>query len=293
MLKLLERAVASVDQRLVVLAPPDRALPDTFTACDFDASRHTTLLRDVQRLRGAVYLQDGAITDDQLTPDGVHETPEDQQAWHLVVLNAAGEPTACAWYREHRGGVQFGRLRLQQCPLAADPDWRDTLWHAVTRDITRAQQDGLSYAEVGGWAVAPESRRTPVPLLLALATYSLARLCGDALSITTATTRHASCEILSRIGGTELEFGGRVLPRYYDPRYQCEMQILRFDSRAPQRRYEGIVSRLEETLSDVTVVARPYWPMMRASRRAPAVPAGVLLTGQRLAREVRPALTVA
>jgi len=185
------------------------------------------------------------------------------------MVDSADQVTACAWYRELRGYAQFSRLRLRHCPLASAPEWRDTLWGAVTRDIDSALRDGLHYAEVGGWAVVPERRRSSEPLILALATYALARICGGALTITTATTRHRSCEILGRIGGQPLALAGLTLPPYYDPRYGCDMRILRFDSRTPHPRYEPIVTLLESKLANVAVVARPYWPMMREPRRAP------------------------
>ena len=269
MYRSLDRTLRSVGQRLTLLAPPDRAVPETFSRCVFDPDRHSGLLENLQRFRGSAYLEDGAVTPDHLTPDGRHETPEDAQAWHLVLTNEVDDIIACAWYREHCSCVHFSRLRLRQCPLAAAPEWRDTLWAAVTDEIARARQDSLHYAELGGWAVAQNSRCTFEPLVLALATYSLARICGGALGITTATTRHASAHILARLGGAPLERDGVVIPPYFDPRYGCTMQILRFDSRAPSPKFAGIVALLAEKLSEVSVIARPYWPMMRDSRPTP------------------------
>jgi len=265
-MKLLERAVGCVEQRLVLVAPPERAIPDTFTSCDFDASSHSELIREVQRVRGAVYLEDGAIDASQLS-DGLHKTPEDEYAWHVLLFDEADDLIACGWYREHHNRVEFSRLRLRHCPLATDPDWRDKLWSAVTGDIAQAHRDGLRFAEVGGWAVAEKSRCTVTPMLLALATYSLSRICGGAIGITTATTRHGSCDILSRLGGHPLNVRGEIVPRYYDSRYRCDMEILRFDSRMPHPRFEPFVAQLEERLAEVSVVARPYWPMMREPRR--------------------------
>ena len=50
-------------------------------------------------------------------------------------------------------------------------------------ELARARHAGLKYAEVGGWAVARESRCTAEGLLLALAAYSLGRILGGALGI--------------------------------------------------------------------------------------------------------------
>jgi hypothetical protein len=64
--------------------------------------------------------------------------------------------------------------------------------------------------------------------------------------------------------------GESVVPRYFDPRYDCEMEILRFDSRFPGRRYSGLVGLLQEKMRDIHVIA-PAMSMPRIGRNlAPA-----------------------
>jgi len=55
------------------------------------------------------------------------------------------------------------------------------------------------------------------------------------------------------------------VPRYFDPRYDCEMEILRFDSRYPGRKYSGLISLLQEKMRDIHVIA-PAMSTSRASR---------------------------
>jgi hypothetical protein len=264
LLNRLDRTIASLAQRLVLLAPPDVAIPDEFAACEFDLERHTALLQDIQRFRGAVYCEEGAIRREQLSDGGLHLTPEDNQSWHLLLMNRNGGISACAWYREYDSRVYFDRLRLKHCALARAPEWRELLWQAVDRHIADARREGLRYAELGGWAVARESRATTETLLLAVATYALSRIGGGALGITTATIRHQSASILCRLGGRPLDVDGTVLPPYYDSQYDCVMEIVRFDSRAPNARYSGLVEQVHAKLLDTRVVARPYWPLMRS-----------------------------
>jgi hypothetical protein len=133
--------------------------------------------------------------------------------------------------------------------------WRDTLWKGVESELARARRDYLRYAEVGGWAVEKESRRTSVGPLLALAGYSLGQIGGGCLGITTATVRHCSSSILRRLGGSPLEVAGSTIPSYYDPKYRCEMEILRFDSRRPNPKHAGLIDALREKMADVRVVA--------------------------------------
>ena len=272
MLRLLERNVATIQDRLVLLAPSESSIPSSFNNVSADTDLHGQLVREMQRLRGAIYLGDGAIREHQLSDDGLHQTPEDQKSWHLLMLNKRQEVSACAWYLQHETNVTLEDLRVRSCPLSESPTDRDHLARAVESEIRRAGKDRLKYAEVGGWAVSKECRCTSEGLVLALAAYSLGRVCGGVLGITTATVRHSSSTILRRLGGSSLEYRGRNVPAYFDQRYDCEMELLRFDSRRPSRKYEGLVQMLQERLTDVRVIAaldepayrgvQPYLPQL-------------------------------
>jgi hypothetical protein len=280
MRKLLERSVASVDKRLVLLAPPDIAVPDCFRNVTFDSLRHQQLVQETQRLRGNVYLADGALKPESLSPEGLHRTPEDERSWHLIMLDQQGEVSSCAWYLEHDTTARFEQLRVRTCPLNKIDGWRERLWHAVESELQRARQEQLRYAEVGGWAVAKRSRCTCEGLVLALAAYSLGRTLGGALGITTATVRHSSSTILRRIGGSHLEFEGSAIPPYYDPRYECQMELLRFDSRRPNVKYNGLIEALRRKLAGVPVIARVRHDVEREPFTSAAAPFSSLSVSQ-------------
>jgi hypothetical protein len=274
MLKLLERHIASVDTRLVLLAPPETQWdwPAVFPKVDVDPESHQRLIQEVQRLRGSIYLNDGAINLDQLSHDGLHRTPEDDKSWHLLMLNGKGGISACTWYRQHTNKVYFQRLRLRNCPLATMEDWCTKLWKAVESEIASARQAGLHYAEIGGWAVTKESRCTADGIVLALTAYALGRISGGTLGITTATVRHHSASILKRIGGQHLEVDGSPVPPYYDPHYRCVMEILRFDSRQPSTRFSHLIEMLCDKLAEVRLIAKPLWPMPQLGERMQTQP---------------------
>jgi hypothetical protein len=255
MFKLLERTIDSLDERLVLLAPPAE-VPSFFRDIDANPLRHEMFKKEMQKLRGSIYLDDGAVQREQLSIDGLHETPEDDRSWHLLTVDARERVTGCAWYLEHSGAVRVDDLRVRHCPLTRVKAWREALWKGVESELARARREYLRYAEVGGWAVAKESRCTSEGLLLALAGYSLGRIGGGCLGITTATVRHCSSSILRRLGGSPLEVGGSIIPSYYDPKYRCQMEILRFDSRRPNAKYAGLIELLREKMADVRVVAR-------------------------------------
>lgn len=258
MLKALERNIASLDERVVLVAPSVASVSDFFMNVEVDAHKRGQFLRAVQKLRGSIYLKDGAIRADQLSRDGLHQTPEDEKGWHMLLLDKQQQKiSACALYLEHENTVPFEELRVRQCPLAENEDWRPRLRKAIQSELARARRDKLQYVELGGWAVSEESRGTAGPLALALAVYGFSRRCGGALGMTTATFRHCSATILKRLGGSRFEVDGITLPPYYDPRYECIMEMLRFDSRQPNQKYVGLIDQLRDKLAKIRVIARP------------------------------------
>jgi hypothetical protein len=280
---LLERTITSHGKRLVLLAP-SADVPASFANVTVDAARHDALLEEMQALRGKIYLEEGAVRREQLSLRGLHRTPEDDRSWHLLMVDEHRRVSACAWYLQHDRGVQPEQLRVQHTPLARN-HWRRALWSGVSAEITRARREFLRYVEVGGWAVAKEAGGMSDGLVIALAGYSLGQLSGGCLGITTATVRHCSSTILRKLGGARLDAAGVSVPSYYDPRYDCEMEILRFDSRRPNAKYSPLVDSLRQIMTEIPVIAAPglrleirqqparsvypIWPVAAGSRIAP------------------------
>ena len=70
MLKLLERNIATVEERLVLVAPPQTRIPDLFKRVTVDSVRHGRLVGEMQAMRGGVYLQGGYLTPSSCRPEG-------------------------------------------------------------------------------------------------------------------------------------------------------------------------------------------------------------------------------
>jgi hypothetical protein len=236
--------------RLVLLAPSADGVAHAFRHVDVRPTHHERLLGSLQQLRGRVYLQDGAIEPRQLTADGRHVVEADAASWHLVSVQPDGRVTGCARYLPHHGHIRLEDLGVWNSALARHHYWQPWLRMAVESEIERASERGVAYVEVGGWAIAEDRRLTADAIELVLAAYALAKTVGGCLGITTATVRNCSSRILRKVGGRSLEIAGRLLPSYYDPQYRCEMEILRFDSHAPNPRYlaqiDGMAGRFAE-----------------------------------------------
>ena len=259
-----QRRFSDPSRRLVLLAPPNAFIPKIFHDARENYQEHRSLLSQIQRFRGRVYLADGAIEPSDLI-DGRHVAAADEHSWHFLVHDRNGEIAGCIRYQAHDLGSLLLRLAVFNTSLAACPEWGPTLKQAVESEIALAKTRQLSFVEVGGWAVAEHVRGTAEPLRLGLVAYSLGQLMGGAVGLCTATRRHCSSSILRRIGGRVLEYAGTAIPTYYDPQYACEMDILRFHSWNPNPRYEQWIEEIRNSLQRLTIIL--------SSDRAPALAA--------------------
>jgi len=236
-----------------LLAPPVASLTKIFQSVLVDFLQHAWFLGEVQRLRGRVYLQDGAVENHQLSADGRLEHPGDPKSWHLLITNSVGQISGCMRYSP-ADGASFHHLDIARSALACSSKWGMRLRNAIEAKKADAQRREISYAELGGWALTEEVRGSRLALRMAVTMYALAELLGGALCTTTATTRHRSSTILKKVGGYGLVSDGLELPPYYDPQYKCEMEILRFDSHSPNPKYKLWVEECRKHLANLTVI---------------------------------------
>jgi hypothetical protein len=239
---------------LMLLAPSSDAVPGAFRRLYVDSSCHGRALRQLQRLRGRVYLEDGAIRPSQLSADGRHRVAADSVSWHLLTVQPGGRVTGCARYRPYDGVPRFEDLDVRASALARQAAWRRRVREAVEGQLAQARRRRVGVVEVGGWAIAPEWRFTSVALEIVLSMFALARHLGGCIGLTTATVRNGSSRILQKLGAGPLELAGTRLPAYYDPHYRCRMEMLRLDSSMPGPKYSDLIDSIGARLLELTVV---------------------------------------
>jgi hypothetical protein len=255
--------ITSSQTQLVILPPARSAAPRVFRNIEIDSRRYDRMLAEMQRLRGRVYLRDGAIQADELTPDGRHKLAIDERSWHILLLDDGSRVSGCLRYLEERKSSRFDELWIYQSALSHSPVWGKKFRRAVEMEMARAWQKRIGFGVVGGWAIAEERRRTIDPLRMVLTTCGLFRLLGGCAGLATATVRHGSASILRRIGLTPLTVDGLELPPYYDPRYRCQMEALRFDSDFPSPKYAAAIEETSSRMELGPVICRedyvPEW----------------------------------
>lgn len=238
----------------MLLAPADGRL-QPFTGKITRSTRlHHELIAALQRHRGRVYLEDGAISERELTGER-HISPVDLSSWHLLIMGASGKILGCTRFRHLPNSVSAQELTVSRAPVAQCPTWGSAFRASIDSELDSARQAGFAYVEVGGWALDQCVRGTADALKTVLATYALGQIQGGAMGISTATTRYGSAGILRRLGGQPLEWRGTKIPAYYDGSYGCTMEVLRFDSRYPNPRYAPMVRDLRSLIARMHIVS--------------------------------------
>ncbi|HEY1758876.1 MAG TPA: hypothetical protein VGG72_26115 [Bryobacteraceae bacterium] len=238
-----------------MLAPTQGAAPSSFSGVQSNVSLYQDLLFEMQELRGRVYLEDGAIQPSQLQ-DGRHVLGIDEESWHLLILNERHQVRGCIRCRHHTPDVNPQELAVSNSALASAVEWRRPLENALSEEFEVARRRGCNLAEAGGLALDQEIRGTTAALRLVLAIYALTELLGGVVGLSTVTQRHCSASILRRIGGRPLESAGLQLPPYYDPVYDCQMEVMRFYSWDPNPRYRIWVDEIKAELGETCVLTR-------------------------------------
>jgi hypothetical protein len=246
---------SGVDRGSLLLAP-DCVKASPFANVVADTVGHQARLREAQRLRGRIAVQENAIPASELLPDGRHVQSADRHSWHLLTLDAEGRVAACMRYHAHSIDATFEDLSICHSTLAESEDWGSQLRSAVETDLRHARRRGWSYVELGGWVISEAMRCTTEALRMIANAYAFAQLCGGAMGITTASTRRCSAAILKRIGGQRLRARGVELPAFYDTHYRCHMEILRFDSSRPNPRYRPWMEACRTRLQGIRVICR-------------------------------------
>jgi len=214
-------------------------------------------------------LEDGAITPQELTPDGRHVLPIDKQSWHVLSIDRTGAVAGCLRFLEESSASRFEDLWLRSAAVARCPAAGLKVRKAIEDEMARARDERLRFGEVGGWAISKERRHGSEALRIVLSTYALLQLLGGCIGLATATVRHGSAEILKKIGLSKLCTEDASVEAYYEPQYDCLMEMLRFDSRRANGRFMGWIEELRSHMAGVSVIAygepMPLFPIWGAA----------------------------
>lgn len=219
-----------------------------------DRTERARLLGEMQRLRGFVALQEGAINASMLDSSSRHVMPGDEQSWHVLRMARDGRVGGCARILVHPRNVIFERLRIATTAVARSASWARHVQDAVESELNRARLNDLTTIEPGGWVVDQDLRGTRDAVSIALGAFAWAQILGDCVGFLTATVKNGSSAILRRLGGRNLQAGGKPIPRYFEPAWGCNAELLRFDTNSLNPRFEDALAAARSSLLAAPVI---------------------------------------
>ena len=251
--------------QFAILAPQGARIPHSSIYVSRDKAQHSRLLGEMQRLRGRVAVHENAITASMLDSSGRYLMPGDERGWHLLRLRRDGRVAGCARILVHPRDVIFPRLRIAASSVARCAAWARHVRDSVESDLKHARQNGLTVIEPGGWVVDEDLRGTREAVSIALNAFAWAQILGDSIGYLTATVKHGSATILHRLGGRNLETEGRTIPRFFEPAWGCDMELLRFDTNSLNPRFEATLELARRRLLTSPVFS-PDAPCRRSAQ---------------------------
>src|SRR5215469_17533546 len=97
---------------IMVLPPAGSRVPRQFRNVVSSGKVYRSILSQIQMFRGRIYLDDGAIAPEELSPDGRHILEIDERSWHIIAIEKSGEISGCLRFLEESTDARFDDLWL-------------------------------------------------------------------------------------------------------------------------------------------------------------------------------------
>jgi len=203
---------------------------------------YDTTLSAIQKLRGTVYVADGALSTSALDVEGRHISEDDEHSYHLVLWN--GQIEGCMRIRVYEQPPEASALRVYDL-VRRMPEEIIPRYHTALCDfIQQWHARGYLIGEAGGWAVGSNYKGSTISLVLPLADWAFSRM-QKLVHLASSTQRNGSADMLRRLGGWRLSLGEEELPPFYDSAYQCQMELQGFCADILNPQFEPAVEDLK------------------------------------------------
>jgi hypothetical protein len=87
---------SSCNHSLLLVAPYGASLGSFTGPVISSEPHHQKLIAGMQRLRGSIYVEDGAIDSSELKSDGRHVSEWDDRSWHLLTISPGEKILGCS-----------------------------------------------------------------------------------------------------------------------------------------------------------------------------------------------------
>jgi hypothetical protein len=209
---------------------------------------YNAVLGSIQRLRGSVYLEDGALPISAVEPDGRHLSELDEMSYHLTLWN--GKVEGCLRLTPYPHSYPAENYKVFEL-IRRMPGVQAKIYAAAFKNcLAEWQAKGFQLGETGGLAIAGMYRMNAVSMIIPLAGWSLSRIKKRLVCIASATERNGSAEILRRLGGWRIKHEGVELPPFFDSAYGCDMEFIAFNSETLNPKFEASVTGIQELMAE-------------------------------------------
>jgi hypothetical protein len=152
------------------------------------------------------------------------------------------------------GPLDLQALHVHQLLMRMTLPRRNEYESALKEYIEHSEATTPCFFEAGGWAIDSNARSRSVAIVVLAANWSLCRAIGGAKGIGALTTRHNAAAIAKRFGGFEIRSGKKAtLGQFFDPYYQCDMEILGVSSDRLNSIYEATVLDIQRGFDKLAV----------------------------------------
>lgn len=257
-----------------MLLAPAGAPVEAFANVTRDATAHEAMLHRVQRLRGEVYVDDGAAPEQLLDASGRHVAADDPLRWHIVLLDPEDAPIACVSLRLHMADARPEEVTVYELAHLADDDTFAPRLHRALGDvIDLARSEQVHFGEAGGMAVSTRVQHVGLGLVMSLAGWSLCRVVGHHIGVSGAGVRNGISSIHQRSGAWRLHDHEEALPQVLHPVFQDPIEVLGFDTRKPSDKCQPRLAALAEHLPECMVLADVVDNTASSAKEAERAPA--------------------
>jgi hypothetical protein len=232
-----------------VLVPPhDLPLPCRRAGRRYDLAE---LRKDIQKLRGRVYIQDGAISADELDEAGRHLFCGENTRWYVAVVEMnSGTLLAANGYSAHfQPAKALHGTHVRHILERAPVEQAQALIREYESVVKNCLQLGHGFGEGAGWIASPGIQALNSGILAALAGPALFNCIGVRVSMCVATQRHSANAILKRIGMRPL-LGDVTSSVFDDPTYGCRMEALAFTQENLTNGFHRVVIHIGRVLEE-------------------------------------------
>ncbi len=232
--------------------------PDAFSMTR-DSDLRYDFMFELFKMRGSVYLQDGAISEENLDKFGKYVSPHDKYSWQVLLLDSSKKPHGglrIRFWDFENIRAHFMQTHAKELIDRMDCDNQKVYQESIIRFLDEEMRTKF-FGEVAGLVITDYEKNSPAALLLVAFCFAFGEFVGGFNALVSATERHYSNRIMRKIGGHRIPHKEtkEYLNTFFDSKYNCNMEYIVFESACPAALIQDLCKKIQEKLKTTLVLA--------------------------------------